>query len=186
MKLLSNNTISPATGPWSSNIVLIGKKDGSTRFCLDFRQLNKITVPINFKLPLVSDLLSSLGSAKWFTTLDLTSAYHSIEIRECDKMKTQFCSPFGSYQFNRMPFGLKGAAQYYSFFMQSMMSNLSWQCVMTYIDDCIVYSKTFEQHLEDIAEDRGPWCQGQGKKMPSCTKGGTFPRPHRLNRWDIL
>ena len=108
-KLLAYDIIRPSAGPWSSNVVMVSKKDGGTRVCLDYRAINKIPKNINFKLPRQDEILSSLSGAHWFSSLDATKSFFSIEIREEDKEKTQFSTPFGSYCFNRMAMGLKSA-----------------------------------------------------------------------------
>ena len=109
--MLAFDIIRPEMGPWSSNCLMVPKHDGTFRMVVDLRKLNAITTPISYKLPLARDVFSSVGQAKWFSVCDLSKAFWSINIREEDRQKTQFATPFGSYSFNRM--WLKGASQFF-------------------------------------------------------------------------
>ena len=108
-QMLSRNIIEPAQGPWSSLVVLVRKRDGSTRFCVDFRKVNQVTKKDAQPLPRIDDTLDALGAAKWFSTLDLASGYWQVEVEPADREKTAFATPQGLYQFRVMPFGLCNA-----------------------------------------------------------------------------
>ena len=108
-EMLQNNIISPSASLWSSPIVLVKKKDGSHRFCVDYRGLNAITTKDAYPLPRVDETVHSLGGATYFSTLDLASGYWQVEVREEDKEKTAFTSPQGHFEFQVMPFGLCNA-----------------------------------------------------------------------------
>jgi hypothetical protein len=106
--------IKPAHGPWSSPIVLVKKKDGSSRFCIDFRRLNSVTRKDAHPLPRIDDTLDALAGAQWFSTIDLASGYWQVEMENRDREKTAFVTPFGLYQFKVMPFGLCNAPSTFS------------------------------------------------------------------------
>ena len=107
--MLSKGVIEPASGPWSSPIVLVPKKDGSICFCVDFRRLNSLTKKDTQPLPRIDDTLDALSGARSFFTLDLESGYWQVEVDPADKEKTAFVTPFGLHQFRIMPFGLCNA-----------------------------------------------------------------------------
>ena len=107
--------VSPSVSPWASPIVLVPKKDGTTRFCVDFRRLNAITKKDVYPLPQIEDILDTLGRAKYFTTLDLSAGYWQIQLDASSKEKTAFITHCGLFQFNRMPFGLCNAVNLSAF-----------------------------------------------------------------------
>ncbi|XP_073720501.1 uncharacterized protein [Misgurnus anguillicaudatus] len=108
-QLLEQGVISESCSPYSSPLVIVKKKDGNMRMCVDYRQLNLKTRKDAYPLPRIEESLDALSGAQWFSTLDLASGYNQVEVAEKDRQKTAFCTPFGLYQFNRMPFGLCNA-----------------------------------------------------------------------------
>ena len=140
-------TIRESHSPYASPIVLVRKKDGSLRLCIDYRTLNKRTVKDNFPLPRIDDTLDALYGAKWFSSLDLKSGYWQIEMAEADKPKTAFTTPLGFYECNRMPFGLTNAPATFQRLMERCLGDLNLKQCLVYLDDIIVYSATFEEHL---------------------------------------
>ena len=108
-QLLEAKVIRESNSPFASPIVLVRKKDGSLRMCVDYRLLNRKTRKDAFPLPRIEESLDSLAGARWFTTLDLASGYNQVPVTEQDKSKKAFCTPFGLFEFNRMPFGLCNA-----------------------------------------------------------------------------
>ena len=148
-EMLACGAIRHSSSPWASNVVFARKKDGSLRLCLDFRRLNKQTVRDAYMLPLIETTLDSLAGARFFTSLDLQSGYWQVEIEEEDKQKTAFrVDGIGFFECNRMPFGLTNAPAVFQRLMEQTLANLS--NVVVYIDDIIIHSKDFDQHLEDL------------------------------------
>ncbi len=145
--MLSKGIIEPAHGPWASPIVLVRKKDGSTRFCVDFRKVNEVTRKDAQPLPRIDDTIDALEGAKWFSTLDLASGYWQVEVDPRDREKTAFPTPYGLYQFRVMPFGLCNAPGTFQRLMEQVLTGLHWTSCLVYLDDIIIFSKTIEDHL---------------------------------------
>ena len=154
-KMLEAGAIRPSTSPWASPIVLVTKKDDTVRFCIDFRKINDVTKKDVFPLPRISDLLESMASARFFTTLDAASGYWQIPVASKDIEKTAFITSEGLFEFVVMPFGLCNAPATYQRLMNQLLGGLTWQCSNVYIDDIIVYSATFEDHLRHLREVLG-------------------------------
>ena len=142
--------IEKSTSPWSSPVVIVGKKDGSKRFCVDYRKINAITITDAHPLPRIDELLEQFRTAKWFSSMDLASGYWQIEMKEEDKQKTAFTCCYGLYQFNVMPFGLKNAPPTFQRLMNELFRDYLDEFVVIYIDDILVFSKTFEDHMRHL------------------------------------
>lgn len=151
-QLLDSQVIRESSSPYSSPIVLVTKKDGSLRLCVDYRQLNAKTRRDAYPLPRIEESLDALSGAKWFSTLDLASGYNQVPVAEGDKAKTAFCTPFGLFEFNRMPFGLCNAPGTFQRLMERMFGDCRYQSVLLYLDDVIIFSATVKQHLERLGE----------------------------------
>ena len=148
--MANRGIIRPSKSPWSSPIVLVGKKDGSTRFCVDYRKLNSVTRKDVYPLPRIDETLDTLGGAQYFTTLDLASGYWQLPLKEEDMHKTAFTTPGTSnslWEFTVMPFGLCGAPASFQRLMEILLAGLTWEACLVYLDDIIVFSRTFEEHL---------------------------------------
>ena len=152
-QMLSINVIRPSNSPWASPVVMVRKKDGSLRFCVDFCQLNAATVKDAHPLPRIDDLLDALHGAKWFSTLDLKSGYWQVPITEQDKAKTAFRTSSGQlFEFNQVPFGLCNSYATFSRLMDCVLAGLHWETCLFYLDDIIVFSSTWEEHLARLRE----------------------------------
>lgn len=146
--------IEPSSSAWSSAIVLVQKKDGSKRFCLDYRRLNSVTMKDAYPLPRIDESLNQLNGAKWFSTLVLNAGYWQVELDPNDKPKTAFVTRQGLFEFNVMPFGLCNAPATFERLMETVLSGLQWQVCLIYLDDVIVYGKTFEEMLHNLVFEK--------------------------------
>ncbi|XP_057200295.1 retrovirus-related Pol polyprotein from transposon 297 [Triplophysa rosa] len=148
--------IRPSKIPYASPVVVVTKKDGSLRLCIDYRKLNSCVTRDAFPLPRIEEALEALGQAKYFSTLDLTSGYWQVEVAEQDKHKTAFSTPMGLFEANRMPFGLQNAPSTFQRMMTSCFGDLNFTHLLIYLDDIIIFSKSFNEHLErlQLAFDR--------------------------------
>ena len=149
-KLLHEGIIKPSSSSWASPIVLVKKKDGTTRLCVDYRKLNAITKDDLFPLPAIEELLVKVRETKFFSTLDLKAGYHQIPVEEGDKDKTAFVVGDGLYEYSYLPFGLKNAPAHFSRVMMSVLAGLIGTVVLVYLDDLIVLGKTFEEHVGNL------------------------------------
>ena len=150
-EMLDNGIVEPSEGPWSSPIVLAKKKDGTLRFCVDYRKVNTITKRDAYPLPRIDDTLGTLGGSKFFTTMDLASGYWQVEMAPEDRPKTAFSTPEGLYQFRVMPFGLCNAPATFQRLMDRVLGTLKWSSCLVYFDDIIVVGSSFGDHLRHIA-----------------------------------
>lgn len=146
-ELLKKGVIQESSSPYASPVVLVRKSDGSLRLCVDYRRLNLKTRRDAFPLPRIDESLDALCDAKFFSTIDLASGYHQVAVHEKDRNKTAFTTPFGLYEYLRMPFGLCNAPATFQRLMQATMSDLVFQIVLVYLDDLLVFSSTFSDHL---------------------------------------
>ncbi|GBM14276.1 Retrovirus-related Pol polyprotein from transposon 297 [Araneus ventricosus] len=149
-EMVDNGIIEESSGPWASPIVLVKKKDGSTRFCVDYRKLNEITKKDSYPLPRIDDTLDALNGSQWFTTLDLKSGYWQVEVRPEDREKTAFTTGQGLWQFKVMLFGLCNAPATFERLMETVLRGLSSEACLVYLDDIIIVGRTFEEHLNNL------------------------------------
>lgn len=149
-QLLENKVIRESCSPFASPIVIVRKKDSTIRLCVDYRLLNAKTRKDAFPLPRIEESLDVLSGARYFSTLDLASGYNQVPVAESDKMKTAFCTPFGLFEFNRMPFGLCNAPSTFQRLMERMFGSQNHQSLLLYLDDVIVFSATVDEHIQRL------------------------------------
>lgn len=149
-EMAQNDVIRPSQSPWSSPIILVKKKDGSTRFVLDYRRLNDVTKKDAYPLPNIQDVLDRMAGAKYWTTLDCASGYWAVPLEEADKEKTAFSIPRGKFEFNVMPFGLCNSPATFQRLIDVVLSGLSNEQILAYIDDIVLFSSTFEEHIHQL------------------------------------
>ena len=148
--LIDKKIIQKSSSAYASPVVIVRKKDGSIRLCVDYRKLNAKTIPDAYPLPRIDDSLDALGGAKLFSTLDLASGYHQVAMHPDDRHKTALITPFGLFEYLRMPMGLSTAPATFQRLMQSTMNDLVFQILLVYLDDLLIYSRTFDEHLERL------------------------------------
>ena len=137
--MMEAGVIEESNGPWASPVVLVKKKDGSTRFCVDYRRLNMATVKDAYPLPRVEDCLDTMAGASWFSSLDLASGYWQLDIAPEHREKTAFSTHGGLFQFHCMPFGLCNAPGTFERVMEVVMRGLQWKICLVYLDDIVFF-----------------------------------------------
>ena len=145
-ELLQAGVIRESDSPFSSPIVVVRKKNGEVRLCIDYRKLNLQTRKDAYALPNLEETFTTLTGSKWFSVLDLKSGYYQIEVEESDKAKTAFVCPMGFWEFNRMPQGITNAPSTFQRLMEKCMGDMNLKEVIVFLDDIIVFSKTLEEH----------------------------------------
>ncbi|GBM35753.1 Retrovirus-related Pol polyprotein from transposon 17.6 [Araneus ventricosus] len=148
--LLADGIIEECESPYASPVVLVPKPNGSMRLCVDFRKLNATTIADTYPLPRMDDLLTEAESTAYMSTLDLKSGYHQIKVHEADQDKTAFICPFGTYKYLRMPFGLRNAPATFQRLIDRFRAGLKNVFALSYLDDIIILSETFDQHINDL------------------------------------
>lgn len=199
--MLKKDVIHPSNSPWSSPIILV-QKDGSTRFCIDYRKVKAVTRKDAYPMPQVDDTLDTLGGSKFFSTLDLANGYWQVEVEE-DTQKTAFNTPEGLYEFRVLPFGLCNAPATFQRLMERVPGDMKWTDCLVYIDDIIVVGKTFPDHLHRLGNVLSRLRQAGLKLQPAKCKffqqqvcflghvvslGGVSPDPSKTDvvaKWPI-
>ena len=144
--------IEQSISPWSSPVVLVRKKDETTRFCVYYRRPNDVTRKDSFPLPHIDTTLDALNGSRWFSTLDLKSGYWQVELDPDAREKTAFSFGKGLWQFTVMPFGLCNAPATFERLMETVLAKLPWQTCLVYLDDIIVLGQDFNRHIENLRE----------------------------------
>ena len=168
--LLENDMIEPSKSPWACGVVMAKKKGGQLRFCCDFRYLNAETIKYAYPIPRIDESLSKLGDAKFFTTLDLGSAFWQVPLRKKDREKTGFACELGLYQWKRMPFGLCNATATFQRLMAQALTRVTKKygnLVMCYVDDVVIATPTLEDHIDRLDEVFGCMKRAGLKCKPS-------------------
>ena len=142
--------VEPANSPWCSRVVLAPKPNGGVRFCVDYRAVNKVTIKDTYPLPVMDDLIGHLDGATYFSSVDLESGFWQIAVAKEDRPKTAFITPDGVWQFKRLPFGLQSSPPNFQRLMDQVLGDLRWLECLCYLDDILIFGKTFEQHLERL------------------------------------
>ena len=150
--LLKKGVIQKSTSPWASPIVLVKKKNGSVRPCVDYRRVNALVKPDGFPLPRVQDCLDAVAGSTLFSSFDLTSGYFQIPLKTQDIPKSAFCCKYGQFEMTRMPFGLNNAASTFQRTMELALQGLQWVTCLVYIDDIITYGRNFTEHIQRVDE----------------------------------
>ena len=149
-QLLDAEVIRESESPFSSPIVVVRKKNGDVRLCIDYRKLNMQTVKDSYALPNLEESFSALTRSRWFSVLDLKSGFYQIEMEEADKHKTAFVCPLGFFEFNRMPQGITNAPSTFQRLMERCMGELNLKQALVFLDDLIVFSSKLEEHEERL------------------------------------
>ena len=145
--------VEPSTSMWQSPVVMVKKKSGDLRFAVDYHKLNQVTKQISFPLPRLENIFDKLGqaNASWFSTLDLASGFWQVPLDPETKEKTSFVTNDGQkYNFTVLPFGLVNAPSTYQMVMDKVLQGLNWKILLCYIDDIIIFSSNFEDHLSHL------------------------------------
>ncbi|CAO2169428.1 unnamed protein product [Urochloa humidicola] len=149
-EMLQNGIIQRSSSPFCSSVLLVKKKDGSWRFCVDYRHLNAITVKGKFPVPIIDEFLDELATASWFTCLDLRAGFHQIRLKPGEEFKTAFQTHFGQFEFRVMAFGLTGAPGTFQEAMNTTLAPYLRKFVLVFFDDILIYSASYEDHLLHI------------------------------------
>ncbi|MCP3888118.1 MAG: hypothetical protein GY702_04500, partial [Desulfobulbaceae bacterium] len=149
-KMLAEGQISPSSSPWGAGVVLVEKKDGAVRFCIDYRRLNQVTKKDAYPLPKIEECLDRLLGNKYFHVVDCCSGYWQVKVHPEDKEKTAFITPIGLFEWEVMPFGLCNAPATFCRLMEKVLSDICWSRCLVYLDDIVSFGKDFAEALLNL------------------------------------
>lgn len=152
---MEKGLIHPSVSPWGAPMIFVKKKDGSSRLCIDYRQLNKVTIKNRYPLPCIDDLFNLIKGGKIFSKIDLKSGYHQLRIMEVDIHKTAFHTRYGHYEFTTLPFGLTNAPAVFMSLMNGVFRTLLDHFMLIFLDEIFIYSRMreeYEGHLRQVLE----------------------------------
>ena len=149
-ELLSKGFIRPSISPWEAPVLFVKRKDGSLQLCIDYRQLNRVTIRNQYPLPRIDELFDQLQGSRVYSEIDLRSGYHQLRVQESDVPKTTFRTRYGHYEFLVMPFGLTNAPAAFMDLMNRVFQPYLDRFVIVFIDDILVYSSSSEEHSEHL------------------------------------
>ena len=150
LELVRLGIIKRSKSAWASAIVLVNKKDGTKRLCIDFRPLNAVAERSSFPLPKIQDIFAVLSGKRWFSLIDIARGFWQIRVANESKPKTAFNTPFGQFEFNRLPFGLNSSPGYFQAAMTEVLADILWVNCCVYIDDILIFTETYEEHIEAL------------------------------------
>jgi len=148
--LLDKKFVRPSVSPWGASVLLVKKKDGSMRLCIDYRQLNKVTIKNRYPLPRIDDLMDQLVGARVFSKIDVRSGYHHIKVKDEDMQKTAFRIRYRHYEYTVMPFDVTNASGVFMEYMNRIFHSCLDCFVVVFINDILIYSKSEEEHAEHL------------------------------------
>ncbi|GKB18615.1 putative reverse transcriptase domain-containing protein, partial [Tanacetum coccineum] len=149
-ELQDKGFIRPSSSPWGALVLFVKKKDGSFRMCIDYRELNKLTIKNRYPLPRIDDLFDQLQGSQFFSKINLRSGYHQLRVHADDILKTTFRARYGHFKFTVMPFGLTNASAIFMDLMNKVCRPYLNKFVIVFIDDILIYSKTREEHVDHL------------------------------------
>ena len=169
-KMLEAGVVQPSISEWASAPVLVRKRDGTVRFCIDYRALNNATVKDVYPLPLVEDCVDTLSDNIWFSKLDAIWGYWQVNLQEEDRRKTAFITKYRLYEFVKMTFGLCNSPSTFSRVINLVLRGLNWKTALAFLDDIVILGKNFQDHLENLVEALNRFRQyGLKLKPKKCT-----------------
>jgi hypothetical protein len=149
-ELLEKGFNHPSSSPWGAPVIFVPKKDGTQRLCVDYRALNEVTIKNKYPLPRIDDMFEEFHGVCVFSKIELWSGYHQLMVQQCDMPKTAFVSRYGLYEFTVMSFELTNAPAYFMYLMNQVFMEYLDKCVMVFVDDILVYSRSEEEHEEHL------------------------------------
>jgi len=194
---IEQGSVRPSSSPWASPIVLVRKKSGEIRPCVDYRMVNKVTKKDAYPLPHVQDCLDAVAGAVSFSTLDITSAYNQVPVKKEDIPKTAFITRHGLFEYVTMPFGLSNAAATFQRLMELVLRGMQWKLCLIYLDDVIVFGRSFDEHIDRLKDVLERICAARLKLKPDkchlfqnevrflghvVSKDGVLPNPDNVDK----